>query len=216
MNFNTTKYKVWTWKHPLMLHWILNPGIAVNELILGQRIPKVTLVEKENKAPLGERTFIPCPHCNTIHSSLKWTSQNKTAFKNWFGLYCDNCGKIIPCLTNLTTYIILGVTFPVWIWFRKRWKQKWLQIQKEKFSKPLILLPEYNVASGLNWGLFMFFCLDILFPLIEGERLNIYKLCFGIIYWVLFGLAWSYMMKKFFIRQQRKQATAMQSKSISE
>src|SRR5688500_7376547 len=92
MKYDSSAYKVWSWKHPLMLHWIVNPGLAINELILGQRIPKVTLIEKNSRRPLAEKSFVPCPHCHTIHSGLKWTVQNKTAFGNWFGLYCDHCG----------------------------------------------------------------------------------------------------------------------------
>lgn len=207
MNLDRTKYKVWTWKNPLMLHWIINPGLAFNELVLGQKVPKVTLIEKNNK-PLAERTFIPCPHCGTIHSGLKWTPQNKTAFGNWFGLYCDHCKKIIPCLTNLTSYILLALTFPIWVWFKKSWKQKWLETQEEKFSKPLNLtIPQYNwTTQGLKWGLFMYLFMEIIFPLIEGEKFNYYKIGFGLVYWTLFGLGFGYMMKKFSIGQATKKS----------
>lgn len=207
MNFDTTKYKVWTWKNPLMLHWIINPGLAFNELIFGQRVPRITLIEKNNK-PLAEKSFIPCPYCGTIHSGLKWTLQNHTAFKNWFGLYCDNCGKIIPCLTNLTSYVLLGLTFPIWIWFKKSWKQKWLETQKEKFSKPLNLTtPAYNwVANGLRTGFFMFLFMEIFFPLIDGDKFNYIKIGFGLVIWTLCGLGWGYMMKGIFIRRTTKKS----------
>jgi hypothetical protein len=39
MKFNEEKYKVYTWKNWMMLHWIINQGLAINELILGQRTP---------------------------------------------------------------------------------------------------------------------------------------------------------------------------------
>jgi len=158
MNYDNTKYKIWTWRNPLMLHCILNPGIAINELIFGQRIPKVTLIERNSTKPLAEKTIIPCPHCGTMHSGLKWTPQNNTAFRNWFGLYCDNCEKTIPCLTNLTSYILLGITFPIWYWFKEKWKEKWLAEQKLKFSKPLNLTqPNFKWRHvGLRWGLFMY------------------------------------------------------------
>jgi hypothetical protein len=202
MNFDKTKYKVWTWKNPLMLHWIINPGLAFNELVLGQKVPKITLIEKNNK-PLAERTFIPCPHCGTIHSGLKWTPQNKTAFGNWFGLYCDHCKKIIPCLTNLTSYVLLALTFPIWIWFKKSWKKKWLKTQKQKFSKPLSLTPpEYNwVTQGLKWGLFMYLFMDIIFPLFDSKNFNYYRLGFGLVYWALLGLGFGYIMKKFSVHK---------------
>lgn len=198
MNFDTTQYKTWTWKNPLMLHWMINPGLAFNELVLGQRIPKLLLVEKNSKKSLAERSFVPCPHCNTIHASLKWTPQNKTAFRNWFGLYCDNCGKIIPCLTNLTTYLLLALTFPIWIWFRKKWKQQWLLAQKERFSKQLDLTtPSYNwVTEGLSWGYFMFVAMDIVYPLLVGESYSAVKFLIGIVVWTLIGLLFGYVMKQ--------------------
>lgn len=205
MDFDTNKYKVWTWKNPLMLHWMINPGLAFNELVLGQAVPKVTLIEKSNKA-LAERSFVPCPHCGTIHSALKWSLQNKTAFGNWFGLYCDNCGNAIPCLRNFTSLIILGVTFPIWIWFRKSLKKKWLSVQKEKFSKPLSLTtPEFNwVTQGLSWGAFMFLFMDIIFPLFEKEDYEPLKLIFGAVIWIFSGLLFGYVVKKLMFNQSTK------------
>jgi hypothetical protein len=189
MDFDSGKYKVQTWKHPLVLHWMLNPGLALNELIFGQTVPKITLIEKSPKS-LPERSFIPCPHCGTIHPGLKWSLQNKTAFGNWFGLYCDSCGNTIPCLRNLTSLLVLAVTCPVWIWFRKSWKKKWLLTQKEKFSKPLhVTTPAFNwVKEGLGWGGFMFLSLDIIFPLFTGEGYKPIKLVIGAIMWLLSGL----------------------------
>ena len=59
MNYDKTKYKVLTWKSPVMLHWVINPGLAFNELVLGQRAPKVVLEERNSAKTLPERTFIP-------------------------------------------------------------------------------------------------------------------------------------------------------------
>jgi hypothetical protein len=204
MNFDRTKYKVLTWKNVLKLHWIINPGLFINELILGQRIPKISLIERNRNKTLAERSFVPCPHCSTIHSALKWTPQNKTAFKNWFGLYCDHCGKTIPCLRNLTSLLILVITFPIWIWFRKRWKQKWLVFQKDRFSKTLDLTtPGYNwVSEGLSFGIFMFIIMElVLDPLIDGNGYHLPRLGFGLALWILGGLAYGFVMKRFMTRQ---------------
>lgn len=46
MEFNKDKYKVYTWKNWMMLHFILNPGLAINDLIFGQRVPKIRLEDK--------------------------------------------------------------------------------------------------------------------------------------------------------------------------
>ena len=199
MNYDKTKYKVWTWKNPMVLHWIINPGLAFNELVLGQRIPKIMLIERDSPKTLSERTWIPCPHCETLHSGLKWTPQNKTAFKNWFGLYCDNCGKTIPCVTNLTSYIIFGLTFPFWFWFKDKWKAKWLEKQKVKFSKPLILTYSEHkyrwLREGLVFGLFMFVFMQILFPLIDGREITQRGLLIGIPIWIVGGLLFGVAMK---------------------
>ena len=206
MNFDTAKYKLWTWKNPLMLHWMLNPGLAFNELVLGQRIPKIMLIERDSHKSLAEKSFIPCPHCNTIHPSVKWSVQNHTAFKNWFGLYCDNCGNTIPCLTNLTSYLLLALTFPVWVWFRKSWKRKWLSVQKEKFLKPANLtVPQFNwVAVGLSWGFFMFLFMEVIYVLISGGRFSLRGFFVGMVTWTLGGLFFGFIMKKFMGRLMSK------------
>lgn len=200
MEYNKTKFKIWTWKHPFMFHWIVNPGLAINELILGQRVPKVILIEKDSSKTLQEKSKIPCPHCETLHSGLKWSTENN-AFKNWFGLYCDNCGKIIPCLTNLTTYLLLGLTFPVWIWFKDNWKQNWLKNQPKRYNN----LDFENIPNpfeglgwikqGLSWGLFMYVFMNLTYPFIEGESITLNKLLIGIPLWTIGGLGFGYTMK---------------------
>ena len=49
MKYDKEKYKILGWKNLLILHWIINPGLAFNELIFGQTIPKVMLIEREGK-----------------------------------------------------------------------------------------------------------------------------------------------------------------------
>lgn len=198
MNFDTTKYKVWTWKSPMILHWIINPGLAFNELILGQRVPKITLIDKAARKTLPERSFVPCPHCHTLHSSLKWTPQNNTAFKNWFGLYCDNCGKIIPCVRNLTSLVLLAVTSPIWYWFKNKRKDKWLKVQKEKFSKPLVLTqPDFKWwYVGLQFSFFMFVFMSLFDFLILQEEFSWMRLLLTAIIWILGGLVLGVFLKK--------------------
>ena len=198
MNFDTTKYKVWTWKSPMILHWIINPGLAFNELILGQRVPKITLIDKAARKTLPERSFVPCPHCHTLHSSLKWTPQNNTAFKNWFGLYCDNCGKIIPCVRNLTSLVLLAVTSPIWYWFKNKRKDKWLKVQKEKFSKPLVLTQSDFKwwYVGLQFSFFMFVFMSLFDFLILQEEFSWMRLLLTAIIWILGGLVLGVFLKK--------------------
>lgn len=205
MHYDTNKYTVWTWKHPVMLHWIINPGLVINELLLGQRVPKVMLIEKGSEKPLVERSFIPCPHCHTLHPNLKWSLQNKAAFGNWFGLYCNACGGIIPCMRNAASAVVLAVTAPLWIWFAKALKRKWLAREQQKFAGPLKLTtPEYNwVAEGISWGFFMFIFMDLVFPWLTGESYRPLRLVFEFVMWMAGGLGFSYMTKKFLFRKSK-------------
>jgi len=203
MEYDKSKFKIWTWKHPVVLHWILNPGLAINELIFGQRIPRVILSEKDSTKSLPERTIIPCPHCGTFHSGIKWSRQNN-ASKNWFGLYCDNCGKTIPCLRNFTSFILLALTSPIWLWFKDKMRENWLQRQPERY-KNLNLEDIQNPFQGRGWiihglyfGLFMAVFTAFIFPFIKGENLTIRNILFEIAVWTIGGLIFGYLMKLFF------------------
>lgn len=204
MQYDKTKYKLWSWKHPMVLHWIINPGLAINELIFGQRVPRFTLVEKNTKKTLGERTYIPCPHCNTLHPGMKWSGQNKTAMQNWFGLYCDHCGKIIPCLINLTSLVLLLVTAPVWYWFKDALKRRWLARQPARYEN-LVLNDDANAFAGYGWikeglsfGFFMFFIMKMIVdPFIMQEPVTERSILSGLLAWPVAGLLYGYLMKRF-------------------
>ncbi len=147
------KYKIRTFGSPVNLFWMINPGVAIYEF-LGYRRPKVLYYStKDRTLP----KLIPCPHCETLHSEYKWTPQNGTAFKNWYGLYCDECEGIIPCVTNVWSFMLKGISYP----FRRSSveirKQKWLTIQKERFSKLLFNQSahhkwSYMILTGVEWG----------------------------------------------------------------
>ena len=197
LEYDTTKYKAWTWKTPIVLPWIINPGVAFNELVLGQRIPKIMLIERYSNKPIYENSFVPCPHCGTLHDGRVWSSQNKTAFKNWFGYYCPKCGEIIPCLWNLTSLLILTLTSPIWFWFKDSMKARWLSKQKKRFESIEIRKPEWRdihwLKMGLGWGLFML----IFMTLIDIKEFNWINLLISVPVWFLAGLAFGYSMKYF-------------------
>ncbi len=203
MEFNKEKYKIYFWKNWMMLHWILNPGLAINELILGQRIPKISLEDKVIDKPRMDRSLVPCPHCDTLHDVRTWSIQNGTAFKNWFGLYCKNCGNIIPCLTNVFSFLILALTFPFWGWFRKSLKAKWLEKQPKRYEH--IEIKHHSnqfdkkgwIKTGLSWGAFMFVIMSIGFPFIDGQEITWKSLLLGLVIWTIGGLAFGYIMKLF-------------------
>lgn len=207
--FNS-EFRVRTWKNLYMLLWIINPGIAFNELFLGQRVPKIMLVEKDSTKPLPEKSYIPCPHCGTIHPSLEWSSQNKTALGNWFGLYCNHCGKVIPCLRNLTSLVVIVITFPFWIWFKKNWKKNWLKVQKEKFSKPLKLsAPEYIVwIQGLKIG-FGYYILIIITKFVIFQDTFTWKKPIGnLIGSILLGLTSAALIKEMYMKKPAIKASS--------
>ena len=144
--YDRNKYKVLALPHPLLLHWIIHPGLAFNELILGQRIPKVTLIDKTLDKPLMERSFIPCPSCGALHDGHFWAKKN--AFRHWLGYVCPSCGEIIPCLWNLTSLLILAVTSPLWFFPVKYWKANWIEFEKSRYQN---IEKEYTPHEKTSW-----------------------------------------------------------------
>lgn len=201
-SFDTSKYKVYNWKNWMVLHYILNPGLAINELVLGQRIPKVSLEDKTSDKPRMERSYVPCPHCDELHDARTWSTENGTAFRNWFGLYCPECGGIIPCVRNVTSFLILALTYPIWGWFEEDLKQKWLDRQPGRYTDLEIEVGQqehegYNwIKSGLIWGVLMFVIMTPLFYLF-GIEISIYNIGIQILIWALSGLLFGYTMKLF-------------------
>jgi hypothetical protein len=210
MECDKNKYKVYTWKHWAMLHWMINPGIIISELILGQRAPKITLVDKISDKPKFERIKIPCPHCQTIHDARIWSNQNNTNLKNWFGLYCPECGGIIPCLMNIFSFLILALTYPLWGWFRKSLKEKWLAKQPQRFEK-LEISKVSNpfeekgwIKVGLIWGGLMFVIMTFIFPFFTDDGIDRKQILINIPVWIIAGLVFGYMMKFYFNKRVAK------------
>jgi hypothetical protein len=161
------------------------------------------LEDKTSNKPRYERTFVPCPHCDTLHDGRTWAMQNNTAFKNWFGLYCPSCGGIIPCLMNFTSFLILAVTSPLWGWFRKPLKEKWLKQQPDRFKNidtniiPDPFAKKGWIAYGLMFGVIMFLLMEIMTPLLTDEAITGFHLAIGVPVWLGAGLGWGYFMKLF-------------------
>ena len=169
MEYDRERYKAWQLPHPLLLHWILNPGLIVNELLLGQRVPKLTLIERDTSRPFVERQSVPCPHCGTLHDGRLWSK--KRAFGNWFGYYCRNCGDTIPCLWNVFSLLLLAITSPLWFWFRKPLRARWLRWQRRRFEHvedaPLPTAKTVKWSRmGLIWGFLMF----VFFVAMQGSQ----------------------------------------------
>jgi hypothetical protein len=126
--------------NPAMLFWVLNPGLAFNELVLGQRIAKAQLFCNDCAGSLVKRNYVHCPHCNAMIHGQSWSGEY--AFGNWLGLVCPHCGKRIPCLWNFTSLLILALTCPFWYlpyryYFRDRVPRKPIlgAAQRKPFTK---------------------------------------------------------------------------------
>lgn len=201
MDYDRKYYKTWAWWSPAVLHWIVNPALVINELVLGQTMPVRILIQRDGDEPFFRRVFIPCPHCGTLHRATKWSFHSKTMFKNWFGYYCDQCGGIIPVRRNLTSWLLLGVTFPLWGWFRKGLMQRWLERQPARYShsghEPLDapVRKGYWPATGLVWGGLMYGLTTFVIPLIGNENVTLASVFIGIPIWLIGGLGFGYTMK---------------------
>jgi len=136
--YDRNKFDVWALPNLVLLHWVLNPGLAFNELLLGQRVPKVTLIDKTLDKPMMERTYIPCPTCGELNDGRLWSKKNSAG--HWFGYVCPSCNSIIPCLWNLTSLLILFLTSPLWYFFADRWKEKWIVNEKKRLLEAAIML----------------------------------------------------------------------------
>jgi hypothetical protein len=105
-------YSTWSKRTPVMLHWQVNPGLALNELVFGQRIPATLFLCQACDAPLADRTWVVCVQCQRVISGSQWSAG--TAFGNWLGLVCPHCGGEVPSLRNWTAALITWVSAPVW------------------------------------------------------------------------------------------------------
>ena len=94
----------WGMSHILILHWVLNPGLAVNELLFGQRIPKQMFICNGCRSSFASRTFVHCPWCGIYSESMIWSGTN--GFGHWLGIVCPECGRGVPTLANAVTWAV--------------------------------------------------------------------------------------------------------------
>jgi hypothetical protein len=190
-------FKVWRLPHPAMLHWVLNPGLVVNELLLGQRVPKVQLFCESCEGALLQRSYIPCPNCKTMNGSGAW--RRRDSFWHWLGLVCPNCGKRIPSLWNLFSLVLLAITSPLWylpyrLYFRDRNAARPIgNPNRPPVSKRLW------IALAVFWGFFMWLLMSALpvgMRVYRGEPPRWYELWIGLVIWSIGGAAFGYMMQR--------------------
>ncbi len=228
-DFDEEKYEVWNWRKFSFFHWIVNPGIAINELLIGQRVPKVMLIDKQSDKAWMERSYTPCPHCGTVHQNAVWSKKNKNLFGNWYGLYCPDCGGVIPCLSNIFTRIIRIITYPLWFWKKDDLKARWIEKQKLK-SQNLDLTPmthdEVNWKKiGFKFGAWMFIFMTIFFQgflyffdegKLKGEIpfFDLRFILINLVVWSLAGWGFSAFLKYYSGRKGQKAGADTQKQTV--
>ncbi|RTR27209.1 hypothetical protein [Shewanella atlantica] len=207
MQYDKQKFKAMQLPNPMLLHWMINPAMAVNELLLGQRLPKVTLIDQDSDKPLVERQIVPCPHCNAMNDGMLWSKGN--SFGHWFGYVCPECEGKIPCLWNFTSLLILAITSPIWYWFRSSAERKWLAKEyrrvtamksKAEFSGATTKPISY-ARMGLFFGFFMFLLTLVIQAVQAGLTVEntLKALAFNTLGGILFGVG-----MKLFLNQKNK------------
>ena len=200
MNYDHDRYDAWTWKHPLILHWMLNPGLAFNELVLGQRVPQLTLIDTRSDAPLAQRHYVPCPHCNALNPAMLYS---KTPMGNFAGIVCPECGAEIPSVKNVLTWVITKLSWPIWAPFKHLYGPSLLARQRAKLlSEESLELQAKRTPRGVMMGMVFGALMAILFAivqLLQGMPLittAIAALLGGLVSGVLFGATMKLFLSK--------------------
>lgn len=188
----TEQYTLRKWYHWFNLNWILNPGLALNELILGQRIAAKVSIDKYD----SDKKYVKCPHCGEMHDLYLWNTYSP--YRNWFGLYCPSCTLTIPCTRNATSLLITFLTLPLWIWFYKSWKTRWLLHQAQIFSEIKKTEDDYDNFSifipGFSLSGIMVIVSTILYPILHGDTINGLMTLIAIPAWIIGGLCFGYIL----------------------
>ncbi len=150
--------------HPLVVLYRLTPVFVFNELILGHRVVRETLICRSCDEPWADRVYLRCPGCNNLHSGRLWSwdSGPGVALGQWFGYVCPSCGEPIPCIWNFWSLLILAVTFPLWYFPAQKLRPRRLERQKgllraaqEEGVRSIAEFPTVRIGV-LVWGCPMF------------------------------------------------------------
>ena len=192
-------FKVSKLPDPTILHWVLNPAAVINEILLGQCLPKITLYCQTCQLPLYARSYVPCPHCRTMNNGLLWSK--KHAFGNWLGYMCPNCRQRIPRLWNVFSIAILVLLAPIW-YFPYRFLTKKKQQSRETLRYRNVTEIKHPTRKswflmGFWYGFFMWmFC--SLFPeiigLVKNQTFSLSTLFIGAFTWTLGGFFFGLIM----------------------
>ena len=125
-------FEAWWWKIGI-IHFACNPGLCINELLLGQRIPKNLHLCKTCNAPFNkEKQYVKCVHCNTMINS--YILCGKFGLARHFGVFCPSCEKPLPVYINIFTWLFYALTYPIWYFPWSKLKHKYFESQKKKMQ----------------------------------------------------------------------------------
>ncbi len=199
MQYDKNRFKIRALPHPFILLWVLFPGTMFFELMSGLRLPKVVLVDKESDTPQMERSYVPCPHCETLNDRRLWAASG-----HWFGLVCPSCHEIIPCLWNIFSLVILAITFPLWYFPVRFFRHRWIEKEKERLAKvlerPLIQAKSINsplifLANAFASGVFMWMMWVIFTVLWDGREWDLKTMLESLPIWMAGGFGISVLMR---------------------
>jgi MFS family permease len=203
-----TDFKQWKLPHPLILHWVLNPGLAFNEVVLGQRLPKLQLICRTCEGALMERSYVPCPTCRHIHWGRLW--KRTRAFGNGRRISCPACGAAIPCLWNVFSLVILAVTSPLWVlpyrlYFRGRPVRPIYDLVDGVPPKPRAITRKTWILMGAGWGALMWVVMSLLPVLLPPDKERVSRmLIVGLPVWAFGGLTFGFLMWLFLGRRPQR------------
>ena len=151
-----------------MIFWILSPGQAVNELLLGQRVAAQYYECLYCDLPRIRRTYSHCRNC--AYTFIPGVAKKSDGFGHWFGLFCPNCEAEIPTLQNLTAWLLIWLTFPLWFFPVRRYGPAWRarEIARQKLGylpvgDPRLMKPINYWLMGVGFGGFIFIFMMIMF-----------------------------------------------------
>ncbi|MCG9133052.1 hypothetical protein J5I95_15355 [Candidatus Poribacteria bacterium] len=198
MQYDKNRFKIHALPHPIVLFLVLTPVFIVSELIFGQRYPKVSLVDKKSDKPLMERTYFPCPHCETLNDARLWAKWN--AFGHWFGLVCPSCHQIIPCLWNIFSLAVLTITFPLWYFPARFFRRRWLEKEKKRLAKvlerPLIQIKfiHWLLIGVFGWGVLTWVLFEVVWNVRHGREWDLIRMIGDLPIWLVAGFVWGLLM----------------------
>lgn len=199
-----SNFKRWDLTHPLILHWVLNPGVAFGEILFGMRVPKLQLICRDCQEARIDRIYVPCPSCRAMHLGRSWS--RRRGFGNWRGIACPSCRDSIPCLWNVFSLLFLAVTWPAWFLpYRLYFRDKPLKpIYDSVDGTP----PTPKAITSRTWifaGILLGGCFGIL--LLPIALLTSSKSCVTtLLYCGFVGFGFSFSMWFFFGRKPRRAA----------